>query len=175
MPCFVKCIIPIRVNPPFKMPELNVVLHQPEIPSNTGNIARTCLATGARLHLVKPLGFSIDDRQLKRAGMDYWHEVDVRLWESLEELFAATEPAMERRFFFTTKSRRPYFEADYQPGDWFFFGRETKGVPEPLLAAHAGQCVTIPMTNGARSLNLSVAVGVAVFEARRQFAAKEAF
>ena len=157
------------------MPELNVVLHQPEIPSNTGNIARTCLATGARLHLVKPLGFSIDDRQLKRAGMDYWHEVDVRLWESLEELFAASEPEMERRFFFTTKSRRPYFEAEYQAGDWLFFGRETKGLPEPLLAAHEGQCVTIPMTNSARSLNLSVAVGVAVFEARRQFAAKQAF
>ena len=155
------------------MPELNIVLHQPEIPSNTGNIWRTCLATGSRLHLVKPLGFKIDDRQLKRAGLDYWREVDVRLWESLEELFTAT--AATRRFFFTTKSRRPYYEPKYRRGDWFFFGRETKGLPESLLEENAGQCVTIPMTNDARSLNLAVAVGVAVFEARRQFAAEEAF
>jgi tRNA (cytidine/uridine-2'-O-)-methyltransferase len=155
------------------MPGLNIVLHQPEIPSNTGNIARTCLATGARLHLVKPLGFSIDDRQLKRAGMDYWHEVDVRLWENIEELFAATEQA--RRFFFTTKTPRPYYEAEFRPGDWFFFGRETKGLPERLLAENEERCLTIPMTNNARSLNLSVAVGAAVFEARRQFAGKEAF
>ena len=151
---------------------LNIVLHQPEIPSNTGNIARTCLATGSRLHLVKPLGFSIDDRQLKRAGLDYWHEVDVRLWESLEELFAATPG--ERRFFFTTKSRRPYYEPSYRPADWFFFGRETKGLPESLLAENAESCVTIPMSNNTRSLNLSVSVGVAVFEARRQFAAEQA-
>jgi tRNA (cytidine/uridine-2'-O-)-methyltransferase len=155
-------------------PPLNIVLHQPEIPANTGNIARTCLATGSRLHLVKPLGFSIDDRQLKRAGLDYWHEVDVRLWDTLEELFAATAEARERRFFFTTKTRRPYHAAHYLPGDWFIFGRETKGLPESLLAEHAAQCVTIPMANNARSLNLSVAVGVALFEARRQFAAEEA-
>lgn len=169
------------------MPGLNIVLHQPEIPSNTGNIARTCLATGARLHLVKPLGFSIDDRQLKRAGLDYWYEVDVRLWESLEELFAATAEARERRFFFTTKSRRPYYEAEFRPGDWFFFGRETKGLPESLLAENGERCLTIPMipttstvsttpsVKRTRSLNLAVAVGVAVFEAHRQFAAKEAF
>jgi tRNA (cytidine/uridine-2'-O-)-methyltransferase len=149
---------------------LNIVLHQPEIPANTGNIARTCLATGSTLHLVKPLGFSIDDKQLKRAGLDYWHEVDVRLWESLEELFAATAEARDRRFFFTTKCRRPYYTAQYRPGDWLFFGRETKGLPESLLAEYAEQCVTIPMSNGARSLNLSVSVGVAIFEARRQFA-----
>jgi tRNA (cytidine/uridine-2'-O-)-methyltransferase len=155
-------------------PTLNIVLHQPEIPSNTGNIARTCLAAGARLHLIKPLGFSIDDRQLRRAGLDYWHEVDVRLWESLEDLFSATAEARERRFFFTTKCRRPCYEAAFKPGDWFFFGRETKGLPESLLAEYADQCVTIPMENGARSLNLSVSAGIAVFEARRQFAAKEA-
>ena len=154
------------------VPGLNIVLHQPEIPSNTGNIARTCLATGSTLHLVKPLGFSIDDRQLKRAGLDYWHEVDVRLWESLEELFAATAETRERRFFFTTKARRPYYAAKYRPGDWLFFGRETKGLPEKLLEEYGEQCVTIPMlppAGGVRSLNLSV------FEARRQFAAEEAF
>jgi len=160
------------------MSGLNIVLHQPEIPSNTGNIARTCLATGSRLHLVKPLGFGIDDRQLKRAGLDYWHEVDVRLWESLEELFAATPESSGRRFFFTTKSGRPYYAAKFKPGDWFFFGRETKGLPENLLEENAARCLTIPMipmTKGARSLNLAVSVGVAVFEARRQFAAEEAF
>lgn len=158
---------------------LNVVLHQPEIPSNTGNIARTCLATGSRLHLIKPLGFSIDDRQLKRAGLDYWHDVDIRLWESLDELFAATAPESPRRFLFTTKTSRPYYSMEYLPGDWFIFGRETKGLPETLLAQNEPQCVTIPMANNARnpsarSLNLSVSVGIALFEARRQFAIKEA-
>ena len=153
------------------MPDLHVVLHQPEIPSNTGNIARTCLATGSRLHLVRPLGFSIDDKQLKRAGLDYWHEVDVQLWDSLEQLFAATPEAASRRFFFTTKSTRPYYSACFQPGDWLFFGRETKGLPESLLAENEPACLTIPMTPGARSLNLSVSAGVAIFEARRQFAA----
>jgi len=156
------------------MPDLHVVLHQPEIPANTGNIARTCLATGSRLHLVGPLGFSIDDRQLKRAGLDYWHEVDVQLWDSLEQLFAATPEAAGRRYFFTTKSTRPYYSATFQPGDWFFFGRETKGLPESLLAENEPACLTIPMSNNARSLNLSVSAGVAVFEARRQFAGKSA-
>jgi len=150
---------------------LNIVLHQPEIPSNTGNIARTCLATGSRLHLIKPLGFSIDDRQLKRAGLDYWHEVDVRLWESLDELFAATAAESSRRFLFTTKSHRPYYTESFRPGDWFIFGRETKGLPESLLAENEPRCLTIPMSNAARSLNLSIAVGIAVFEAHRQFAA----
>ncbi|MGA3171337.1 MAG: tRNA (cytidine(34)-2'-O)-methyltransferase [Chthoniobacteraceae bacterium] len=156
------------------MPLLNVVLYQPEIPSNTGNIARTCLATGARLHLIKPLGFSIDDRQLKRAGLDYWDEVDVRIWENVDELFAATREEAERRFFFTTKTRRAYYEAKFKAGDWLFFGRETKGLPESLLEANAENCVTIPMESGARSLNLSVAAGIAIYEARRQFAAEAA-
>jgi len=159
------------------MPGLNIVLHQPEIPSNAGNIARTCLATGSRLHLVKPLGFSIEDRQLRRAGLDYWHEVEVKLWDSLEQLFEATADQRDRRFFFTTKSRRPYYSAAFQPGDWFFFGRETKGLPEVLLAENESRCLTIPMApveRGTRSLNLSVAVGVAVFEAQRQFAAEQA-
>ena len=158
------------------VPALNIVLHQPEIPSNTGNIARTCLATGARLHLVKPLGFSIDDRQLKRAGLDYWHEVDVQLWESLDALFAATPAG--RRFFFTTKSHRPYYSAKFAPGDWFFFGRETKGLPDTLLAENEPRCLTIPMNpveNSVRSLNLAVSVGVAIFEARRQFDTEQAF
>ena len=155
---------------PPSAPRLNIVLHQPEIPSNTGNIARTCLAAGAHLHLIKPLGFSIDDKQLRRAGMDYWHEVQVTIWEDLEALFAATGEQAARRFLFTTKSSRPYYSVRFQPGDWFIFGRETKGLPEPLLAAHPDQCVTIPMEADTRSLNLSVSAGIAIFEARRQFA-----
>jgi tRNA (cytidine/uridine-2'-O-)-methyltransferase len=155
-------------------PDLNIVLHQPEIPSNTGNIGRTCLAAASRLHLIKPLGFSIDDRQLKRAGLDYWPEVDVRIWESLDELLAATDAERARRFFFTTKTGRPYYSARFQRGDWLFFGRETKGLPERLLEQNAAHCLTVPMQPGARSLNLAVAVGAAVFEARRQFAAQEA-
>ncbi|MEA3187784.1 MAG: tRNA (cytidine/uridine-2-O-)-methyltransferase [Chthoniobacter sp.] len=146
----------------------NIVLVEPEIPANTGNIARTCLATGARLHLVAPLGFSLDDRQLRRAGLDYWHEVDVTTWDSLDALFAATAAHAARRFFLTTKSDRPYFDAQFQDGDWLLFGRETKGLPEPLLAQHADQILTIPMTNQTRSLNLSVSVGIVLFEAIRQ-------
>jgi tRNA (cytidine/uridine-2'-O-)-methyltransferase len=145
----------------------NIVLVEPEIPSNTGNIARTCLATGAHLHLVKPLGFSLDNRQLKRAGLDYWHEVRVTTWESLDALFLSLGNG-PRRFFLTTKCKRPYYEETFQPGDWLFFGRETKGLPEPLLAANREHLLTIPMTNQTRSLNLAVSVGIVLFEAIRQ-------
>lgn len=143
----------------------NVVLVEPEIPPNTGNIGRLCLATGATLHLVKPLGFSLDDRELKRAGLDYWKEVDVRLWDSFPQLLAANDA---RRFFFlTTKSNRPYYGVDFVEGDFLVFGRETKGLPEPLLKAHQEQLLTIPI-RGARSLNLATAVGIVLFEAVRQ-------
>jgi tRNA (cytidine/uridine-2'-O-)-methyltransferase len=144
----------------------NVVLIEPEIPPNTGNIGRLCLATSSTLHLVKPLGFSIDDRELKRAGLDYWKEVDVRLWDSLEDLRRAQEPAA-RLFFLTTKSDRAYYDVRFQPGDFLVFGRETKGLPETLLAANAGQLLTIPML-GTRSLNLATAVAIVLFEAVRQ-------
>ena len=146
---------------------LNVVLVEPEIPPNTGSVGRLCLATGARLHLVKPLGFSIDDRALRRAGLDYWREVDVKLWDSLSEFFAAA--AADARFFFlTTKSDRVYWDAQFRDGDFLFFGRETKGLPEALLAEHAGSCLTIPMPGGTRSLNLATAVGIVLYEAVRQ-------
>jgi tRNA (cytidine/uridine-2'-O-)-methyltransferase len=145
----------------------NVVLVEPEIPANTGNIARTCLAAGARLHLVKPLGFSLDDRNLRRAGMDYWHEVDVTLWDSLPALVGA-QPANARFHFLTTKADRPYFEVAFASGDFLVFGRETRGLPEALLQENPGQCITIPMANDARSLNLAVAVGIVLFEATRQ-------
>jgi tRNA (cytidine/uridine-2'-O-)-methyltransferase len=144
----------------------NVVLVEPEIPPNTGNIGRLCLATGSTLHLVKPLGFAIDDRTLKRAGLDYWKEVDVRLWDSLDEL--QRNVGAERRFFFlTTKTSRVYYDVSFHAGDFLVFGRETKGLPEPLLAAHPEELLTIPM-RGTRSLNLATAVGIVLFEAMRQ-------
>jgi len=147
----------------------NVVLVEPEIPPNTGNIGRLCLATGSTLHLVKPLGFSIDDRTLKRAGLDYWKEVDVRLWDSFEELRRA-QATSTRFFFLTTKSKRAYYDVSFRAGDFLVFGRETKGLPEPLLAAHPDDLLTIPM-RGTRSLNLATAVGIVLFEAMRQVAA----
>jgi tRNA (cytidine/uridine-2'-O-)-methyltransferase len=144
----------------------NVVLIEPEIPPNTGNIGRLCLATGSTLHLVKPLGFSIDDRTLLRAGLDYWKEVDVRLWDSFEDLRQA-QPADVRLFFLTTKSDRAYCEVRFQPGDFLVFGRETRGLPETTLAAHPERLLTIPM-QGTRSLNLATAVAIVLFEAVRQ-------
>ena len=147
----------------------NVVLVEPEIPPNTGNIGRLCLATGSTLHLIKPLGFAIDDRELKRAGLDYWKEVEVRMWDSLDELRQSVE-ATSRFFLLTTKSDRAYWDVAFEPGDFLVFGRETKGLPEPLLEAHAKELLTIPM-RGTRSLNLATAVGIVLFEAMRQQAA----
>jgi tRNA (cytidine/uridine-2'-O-)-methyltransferase len=146
----------------------NVVLVEPEIPPNTGNIGRLCLATGSTLHLVKPLGFSLDDRTLKRAGLDYWKEVDVRLWDSFEELRRSCE-TNARFFFLTTKSKRAYYDVKFVAGDFLVFGRETKGLPESLLGAHPDDLLTIPM-RGTRSLNLATAVGIVLFEAIRQVA-----
>ena len=149
----------------------NVVLVEPEIPPNTGNIGRLCLATRSTLHLVGPLGFSTDDRTLKRAGLDYWAEVDVRYWNSFGELQAAQDPAA-RYFFLTTKSDRPYHAVQFQPGDFLVFGRETKGLPEALLRANADELLTIPM-HGTRSLNLATAVAIVLFEAVRQVTRNE--
>jgi len=143
----------------------NVVLVEPEIPPNTGNVGRLCLATQATLHLVGPLGFAIDDRQLQRAGLDYWKEVDLRFWNSFAELRAAQVSA--RYFFLTTKTSRPYYDVTFRPGDFLVFGRETKGLAESLLAANTEQLLTIPM-HGTRSLNLATAVAIVLFEAVRQ-------
>src|SRR5436190_1271051 len=143
----------------------NVVLVEPEIPPNTGNIGRLCLATGATLHLVKPLGFSIDDRALKRAGLDYWKEVDLRLWDSFEQL--RHDNSNSRFFLLTTKTERAYWDVHFRPGDFLVFGRETKGLPEPVLRDHAEELLTVPM-QGTRSLNLATAVGIVLFEAMRQ-------
>lgn len=145
---------------------LHVVLVEPEIPPNTGNIARLCLAAGARLHLVEPLGFSLDEKALRRAGMDYWHLCDVKRWASLEDLQAAERTG--RFFFFTTKTSRVYWTEPFQDGDFLVFGRESRGLPESLLKANAEMCLTIPMQPDARSLNLATSVGIALYEAKRQ-------
>ena len=144
----------------------NVVLVEPEIPPNTGNVGRLCLATNSTLHLVEPFGFRLDDKQLKRAGLDYWSEVEVKTWSRFEELQKAQPPSM-RYFYLTTKSRRSYCDARFKPGDFLVFGRETKGLPESLLTANPETCLTIPM-RGTRSLNLATAVAIVLFEAVRQ-------
>ena len=148
------------------MKPVNIVLLEPEIPQNTGNIARTCAATGAALHLIKPLGFAIDDRKLKRAGLDYWHELDITYYENLAD-FTAKNPGAEI-YYFSTKAPRAYTEIAYPTPVFLMFGRETRGLPEPLLIEHPERCVRIPMREGARSLNLSNSVAVLVFEALRQ-------
>jgi tRNA (cytidine/uridine-2'-O-)-methyltransferase len=144
----------------------NVVLVEPEIPPNTGTVGRLCLATQSTLHLIQPLGFSIDDRTLRRAGLDYWKEVKLRLWNSFGQLKSA-QAANARYFFLTTKSQRPYYEVEFKPGDFLVFGRETKGLPESLLDDRADDLLTIPM-HGTRSLNLATAVAIVLFEAVRQ-------
>ncbi|MFX4301396.1 tRNA (uridine(34)/cytosine(34)/5-carboxymethylaminomethyluridine(34)-2'-O)-methyltransferase TrmL [Alicyclobacillus tolerans] len=146
---------------------MHIVLVEPEIPANTGNIARTCSATGSVLHLVRPLGFSTDDRQLKRAGLDYWHLLDIRYHDSMEEIWKAYA---DRRFHYaSTKGGRYYSEANYQDGDFLVFGKETKGLPEEMLEAHREEVIRIPMRRDARSLNLSNAVAIVAYEALRQW------
>ena len=150
---------------------MNVVLVEPEIPPNTGNVARLCAAAGACLHLVEPLGFRLDDRELLRAGMDYWQHVSWKRWESLADLQAAAPPA-GRFFYLTTRSSRPYTAPRYAPGDYLVFGKETAGLPEALLAEHPEETIAIPMFNpAARSLNLATAVGIVLYEALRQIKA----
>ena len=146
---------------------LHVVLVEPEIPPNTGNIGRLCLGADAHLHLVKPLGFSLSEKELKRAGLDYWKDVKVTLWESFVELQAA-QSADARYFYLTTKTQRIYWDARFSDGDFLVFGRETKGLPEPLLEANEAHCLTIPMTPKTRSLNLATSVGIVLYEAVRQ-------
>ena len=144
----------------------NVVLIEPEIPPNTGNVGRLCLATQSTLHLVRPFGFSLDDRQLRRAGLDYWDEVELRLWDSLDALQQA-QSADARYFFLTTKTQRPYYSVNFRTNDFLVFGRETKGLPQKLLATNTDSSITIPM-HGTRSLNLATAVAIVLFEAVRQ-------
>ena len=145
---------------------LHIVLVEPEIPMNTGNIARTCAATGSVLHLIRPLGFDISEKAVRRAGLDYWHLVDVRVYDNLEDFFSKNE--VRQMWCLSTKAPRCYTEARFDDGCFLFFGKETKGLPEPFLYEHADNCVRIPMRGEARSLNLANSVAVTVYEALRQ-------
>lgn len=146
---------------------INIVLLEPQIPQNTGNIARTCAATGARLHLVKPMGFTPDDKKLKRAGLDYWHLLDITYYDSTSDFFEKNAGEM---YFFSTKGEKIYSDISYPDGCYLVFGREDRGINERLLEANYDRCVRIPMLNdeSARSLNLSNSVAVAVYEVLRQ-------
>ncbi len=145
---------------------LNIVLVEPEIPQNCGNIARTCAATGARLHLIRPLGFDISDKAVKRAGLDYWHLVDVQDYENLEDFFARND--VKQMWCLSTKAPRCYTEVTFDDECYLFFGKETKGLPEDFLEAHRESCIRLPMRSQARSLNLSNSVAITVYEALRQ-------
>jgi len=160
---------------------LNIVLVEPQIPQNTGNVARTCAATGTRLHLVGPLGFSVDDTKLKRAGLDYWHQLDITYYDSIAAFFSkVTDGALNPKgcapdtsgyefYYFSTKASHIYTEPKYADNVYIFFGSETKGLDENLLRKNTNQCVRLPMVAGARSLNLSNSVAVGVFEVLRQW------
>lgn len=148
------------------MATLNIVMVEPEIPQNTGNVARTCAATGARLHLVGPMGFKIDDKKLKRAGLDYWHLLDISYYDNLTDFFEKNQGAF---FFFTTKALHTHTQVAYPDNAYLFFGKETKGLDEELLLKNRENCVRIPMISDARSLNLSNSVAIGVYEVLRQW------
>ena len=145
---------------------LNIVLVEPEIPMNTGNIARTCAATGSVLHIVRPIMFDISDKAVKRAGLDYWHLVDVRVYEGIDDFFEKNHP--ENLWLLTTKGNRPHTSASYADGDFLLFGKETAGLPQWLREKYPDRCVRIPMISEARSLNLANSVAIVAYEALRQ-------
>lgn len=149
------------------MPKIHIVLHEPEIPQNTGNIARTCAATGAALHLIRPLGFEIDDKKLKRAGLDYWDKLDITYYDGLDDFFARHPGA--KVYCFTTKAPRKYTDVTYPEEVFLMFGKETAGLPEEFLRTRRDTAVRLPMREGLRSLNLSNTVAVAVYEVLRQY------
>lgn len=146
---------------------LNIVLFEPQIPQNTGNIARTCAVTGARLHLVGPLGFEIDDKKLKRAGLDYWHLLGITNYANSQEFLS--QHAKDTLFFFTTKGQHVYSEVSYPNDSYLIFGREDAGIQEEILLEHPDTCLRLPMIEGARSLNLSNTVAIAAYEVLRQW------
>ena len=146
---------------------LNIVLVEPEIPQNAGNIVRTCAVTNSKLHMVRPLGFEVSDKYLKRAGLDYWHFVDISYYDSIEEVMEKYYNG-KNFWFFSTKAKNVHSDVEYKDGDFLVFGKETKGLPEPLLEKHYDECVRLPMMNECRSLNLSNSVCVGVYEALRQ-------
>lgn len=149
------------------MHNLNIVLVEPQIPQNTGNISRTCAVTGARLHLIKPLGFEISDKHLKRAGLDYWDKLDITYYENLNDFFEKNKSG--NFFYFTTKGRHVHSNVEYPDNAYLVFGREDAGLPEELLYNNPDTCVRIPMRNNLRSLNLSNSVAIAVYEVLRQW------
>lgn len=159
---------PPRLHPP--RPPFEVVLVAPEIPPNTGNVARLCACTGSRLHLVAPVGFALEDKDLRRAGLDYWRDVHVRTWGSFAELEAELlgGEARERAHFFSSAGGRSHVQAQFRPGDLLVFGRESRGLPEDVLARYADRTVCLPMLPGRRSLNLASSAAIAVYEALRQ-------
>ena len=151
----------------------HIVLIEPEIPHNAGAAGRLALATGSTLHLVEPLGFSLEDKYVRRTGLDYWQDVKLRVWKSFDELRAAADGGAGF-WFLSTKATTSPWQAEFQPGDYLVFGRETKGLPASLLAQHPDQCLTIPMEPAARSLNLATSVGIVLYEAMRQNTASPA-
>jgi len=146
----------------------NIVLVNPQIPPNTGNIGRICVNCGAKLHLVKPIGFSLDDKSLKRAGLDYWNKLDLTLWNGLDEFVKANSFLFERFFFATTKTKKTIYEVEFKKWDFMLFGSETRGLPLGLMEKNWENAVTIPMCKNGRSLNLAVSVGIVLYEAIRQ-------
>ena len=148
------------------MAKLNIVLYEPEIPANTGNIGRTCVATGTKLHLIEPLGFSLSEKALKRAGMDYWSQLDVERYVNYEDFLQRNPGA--KIYMATTKAKKIYSEASYEPDCYIMFGKESAGIPEEILVEHPEECVRIPMIGEPRSLNLSNSVAIVLYEALRQ-------
>lgn len=150
------------------MYKINIVLHEPEIPQNTGNIARTCAATGASLHIIRPMGFTIDDKKLKRAGLDYWDKLDITYYENYADFLKRNPKAEKNTYYFSTKAPKAYTEVEYSDDVYIMFGKETKGIPEDILYENKDFCVRIPMRDTIRSLNLSNSVAIAVYEIIRQ-------
>jgi tRNA (cytidine/uridine-2'-O-)-methyltransferase len=145
----------------------NIVLVEPQIPQNTGNIGRVCVATNSTLHLIEPLGFAIDEKSVKRAGLDYWDKLDLKVWKSLDH-FYSENPFSDRHFFATTKTEQKYFDVEYKNGDYIYFGREDKGLSMDILSKNYDGGVTIPMVGDTRSLNLSNSVSIILYEAIKQ-------
>jgi tRNA (cytidine/uridine-2'-O-)-methyltransferase len=145
----------------------NLVLVNPQIPNNTGAIGRLCVNAGAALHIIKPIAFDIDEKAVRRAGLDYWHKLDLHVWESLDNFFANNE-ITNNAYFATTKTDKPYFDVQFKDGDYIFFGSETAGIPEDILNRYKEQNITIPMTKEGRSLNLAISTGIVLYEAIKQ-------
>ncbi len=145
----------------------NLVLVNPQIPNNTGAIGRLCVNAGAALHIIKPIAFDIDEKAVRRAGLDYWHKLDLHVWESLDDFFSNNE-ITNNAYFATTKTDKPYFDAQFKDGDYIFFGSETAGIPEDILNRYKEQNITIPMTKEGRSLNLAISTGIVLYEAIKQ-------